>query len=449
MHQFRDKAGAARERVSAGPALLPGPDGRRRARLPRPRGAGGRGPARAHRADARRRGGLQQALRRDARRCPRATSRRSAPACATSRSPSKKMSTTGGTPEGTVYVDEEPASDRQEVQAARRPTRGREIVRARRQAGHLEPDRDPRRRARHRARRDRARFRRARATATSRPRSARKSPRGWRPCASATWSCARTRRRSRSLPEIGAAKAAAIAAPVVARRARGDGRRQARPKRHLAFRGVRIAQLELDLDVFAGPFDLLLSLILREELDLLEVDLAEVVIAYLDHLESARRARSGVRDRVPGADRGAAGAQVAADAPGRGGRGARRARARRGGRGAGRADAAVRPLPRRGRPPAPSATRTARAFLLRSRRLPRVAAQAVAGERARRRTTRPCWARRSARCCACRRRSTSATWRCRASRSAERLAHPARPAAPRHASASTTRSRTPTASRSA
>jgi segregation and condensation protein A len=50
---------------------------------------------------------------------------------------------------------------------------------------------------------------------------------------------------------------------------------------------VRIAQLELDLDVFAGPFDLLLSLVLREELDLLEVDLAEVVMAYLDHLEAA------------------------------------------------------------------------------------------------------------------------------------------------------------------
>ena len=49
---------------------------------------------------------------------------------------------------------------------------------------------------------------------------------------------------------------------------------------------MRIAQLELDLDVFAGPFDLLLSLILREELDLLEVDLAEVVVAYLDHLEA-------------------------------------------------------------------------------------------------------------------------------------------------------------------
>jgi len=47
-----------------------------------------------------------------------------------------------------------------------------------------------------------------------------------------------------------------------------------------------ITGLELDLDVFAGPFDLLLSLILREELDLLEVELADVVLAYLDHLEA-------------------------------------------------------------------------------------------------------------------------------------------------------------------
>ena len=45
-------------------------------------------------------------------------------------------------------------------------------------------------------------------------------------------------------------------------------------------------QLELDLDVFAGPFDLLLSLILREELDLLEVDLADVVLAWVDHAEA-------------------------------------------------------------------------------------------------------------------------------------------------------------------
>jgi len=48
---------------------------------------------------------------------------------------------------------------------------------------------------------------------------------------------------------------------------------------------MRLASLELDLDVFAGPFDLLLTLILKEEIDLLEVDLAEIVIAYIDHLE--------------------------------------------------------------------------------------------------------------------------------------------------------------------
>ncbi len=46
------------------------------------------------------------------------------------------------------------------------------------------------------------------------------------------------------------------------------------------------ASLELDLEVFSGPFDLLLTLVLREEVDLLEVQLAEVVIAYLDHLQS-------------------------------------------------------------------------------------------------------------------------------------------------------------------
>jgi len=45
------------------------------------------------------------------------------------------------------------------------------------------------------------------------------------------------------------------------------------------------ASLELDLEVFSGPFDLLLTLVLREEVDLLEVQLAEIVLAYLDHLE--------------------------------------------------------------------------------------------------------------------------------------------------------------------
>ncbi len=49
---------------------------------------------------------------------------------------------------------------------------------------------------------------------------------------------------------------------------------------------MNAATLQLDLEVFSGPFDLLLTLILREEIDLLEVQLAEIVIAYLDHLAS-------------------------------------------------------------------------------------------------------------------------------------------------------------------
>jgi segregation and condensation protein A len=48
---------------------------------------------------------------------------------------------------------------------------------------------------------------------------------------------------------------------------------------------VRAATLDLDLEVFQGPFDLLLTLVLQEEVDLLEVDLAEVVVSYVDYLE--------------------------------------------------------------------------------------------------------------------------------------------------------------------
>ena len=48
---------------------------------------------------------------------------------------------------------------------------------------------------------------------------------------------------------------------------------------------MRTADLELDLDVFAGPFDLLLAIVLREEISLLEVELGAVVLAYLDHLD--------------------------------------------------------------------------------------------------------------------------------------------------------------------
>ena len=50
---------------------------------------------------------------------------------------------------------------------------------------------------------------------------------------------------------------------------------------------MAIAALDLDLEVFNGPFDLLLTLVLKEEIDLLEVDLAEIVLAYVEHLERA------------------------------------------------------------------------------------------------------------------------------------------------------------------
>jgi segregation and condensation protein A len=50
---------------------------------------------------------------------------------------------------------------------------------------------------------------------------------------------------------------------------------------------VPLRTLDLDLQVFQGPFDLLLTLVLNEEVDLLEVDLADVVLAYVEHLEQA------------------------------------------------------------------------------------------------------------------------------------------------------------------
>ena len=48
---------------------------------------------------------------------------------------------------------------------------------------------------------------------------------------------------------------------------------------------MRAADLDLDIEVFTGPFDLLLTLVLRDEIDLREVDLAGIVLSYIDHLE--------------------------------------------------------------------------------------------------------------------------------------------------------------------
>jgi segregation and condensation protein A len=47
---------------------------------------------------------------------------------------------------------------------------------------------------------------------------------------------------------------------------------------------VIVRELELDLDAFEGPFDLLLTLVLKEELELREVDVAGIVLAFLERL---------------------------------------------------------------------------------------------------------------------------------------------------------------------
>jgi segregation and condensation protein A len=47
---------------------------------------------------------------------------------------------------------------------------------------------------------------------------------------------------------------------------------------------VIVRELELDLDAFEGPFDLLLTLVLKDELDLREIDVAGIVLAFVEHL---------------------------------------------------------------------------------------------------------------------------------------------------------------------
>ena len=51
---------------------------------------------------------------------------------------------------------------------------------------------------------------------------------------------------------------------------------------------VAVRELDLDLDAFEGPFDLLLTLVLREELELRDVEVAEVVLAFADRLLERR-----------------------------------------------------------------------------------------------------------------------------------------------------------------
>jgi segregation and condensation protein A len=47
---------------------------------------------------------------------------------------------------------------------------------------------------------------------------------------------------------------------------------------------VVVRELELDLDAFEGPFDLLLTLVLKDEIDLAEVDVAGIVVAFVERL---------------------------------------------------------------------------------------------------------------------------------------------------------------------
>src|SRR5919197_2210797 len=47
---------------------------------------------------------------------------------------------------------------------------------------------------------------------------------------------------------------------------------------------VAVRHLDLDLDAFEGPFDLLLTLVLKDELELSDVEVAGVVLAFVERL---------------------------------------------------------------------------------------------------------------------------------------------------------------------
>jgi segregation and condensation protein A len=47
---------------------------------------------------------------------------------------------------------------------------------------------------------------------------------------------------------------------------------------------VVVRELDLDLDAFEGPFDLLLTLVLKEEVDLADVDVAGIVLRFVERL---------------------------------------------------------------------------------------------------------------------------------------------------------------------
>ena len=56
-----------------------------------------------------------------------------------------------------------------------------------------------------------------------------------------------------------------------------------------------VRDLELDLDAFEGPFDLLLTLILKEQLEPAEIDIASIVVAFVQHLSRPRPTAAPLR----------------------------------------------------------------------------------------------------------------------------------------------------------
>ena len=91
----------------------------------------------------------------------------------------------------------------------------------------------------------------------------------------------------------------------------GGRRRPPRPALSLGSDRMSVRELELDLDAFEGPFDLLLTLVLREELALGEVDVAGIVLAFIERLAERGRARPRRLRGVPRARRVAARAEGA------------------------------------------------------------------------------------------------------------------------------------------
>jgi segregation and condensation protein A len=61
-----------------------------------------------------------------------------------------------------------------------------------------------------------------------------------------------------------------------------------------------VAELPLDLDSFEGPFDLLLTLVLKEELELADVEIAEIVLTFLAEKSAAHFSRERADLEVSG-----------------------------------------------------------------------------------------------------------------------------------------------------